>query len=74
MGHHSEAFIGIDTAKLRNAVAIAEAGRRGEVRYLGEVDTSEAATTQAHCGARCQVPQADVLLRGRARPATAFKD
>jgi hypothetical protein len=44
VGHHSEAFIGIDTAKLRNAVAIAEAGRRGEVRYLGEVDTSEAAT------------------------------
>lgn len=44
MGHHSEAFIGIDTAKLRNAVAIAEAGRKGEVRYLGEVDTSEVAT------------------------------
>lgn len=44
MGHHSEAFIAIDTAKLRNAVAIAEAGRKGEVRYLGEVDTSEAAT------------------------------
>jgi hypothetical protein len=43
-GDHSEAFIGIDTAKLRNAVAIAEAGRRGEVRYLGEVDASEAAT------------------------------
>ena len=44
MGHHSEAFIGIDTAKLRNAIAIAEAGRKGEVRYLGEVDTGEAAT------------------------------
>lgn len=44
MGHHSEAFIGIDTAKLRNAVAIAEAGRKGEVRYLGEVDTSETDT------------------------------
>ena len=44
MGHHSEAFIGIDTSKLRNAVAIAEAGRGGEVRYLGEVDTTEAAT------------------------------
>lgn len=44
MGHDSEAFIGIDTAKLRNAVAIAEAGRRGEVRYLGEIDTSEVAT------------------------------
>ena len=44
MGHHSEAFIGIDTSKLRNAVAVAEAGRKGEVRYLGEFDTSEVAT------------------------------
>ena len=42
--YHSEAFIGIDAAKLRNAVAVAEAGRKGEVRYLGEVDTSAAAT------------------------------
>ena len=50
MGHHSEAFIGIDTAKLRNAVAIAEAGRRGEVRYLGEVDTSDAATRKLVAG------------------------
>ena len=47
MGHHSEAFVGIDTSKLRNAVAIAEAGRRGEVRYLGEIDTSETATSEA---------------------------
>jgi transposase len=44
VGHHSEAFIGIDTSKLRNAVAIAEGGRTGEVRYLGEFDTTEAAT------------------------------
>jgi transposase len=29
-----EAFVGIDTAKARNAMA--EAGRPGEVRYLGE--------------------------------------
>ena len=43
MGHHSEAFIGIDTSKLKNAVAIAEGGRGGEVRYWGEIDTSEAA-------------------------------
>jgi transposase len=35
-----EAFIGIDAAKLRNAVAIAAAGRDGEVRYFGEVDAS----------------------------------
>ena len=44
MGHHSEAFIGIDTAKMRNAVAVAESGRKGEVRYFGEIDTGEAAT------------------------------
>jgi transposase len=42
--HHNEAFIGIDTSKLKNAVAIAEAGRGGEVRYWGEIDTSAAAT------------------------------
>lgn len=43
MGHHSEAFIGVDTAKTKNAVAVAEAGRRGEVRYWGEVANTEAA-------------------------------
>src|ERR1700693_4426263 len=41
---HSQAFVGIDTSKLRNAVAVAEEGRGGEVRYLGEIDTAEAAT------------------------------
>jgi len=41
--HHNEAFIGIDTSKLRNAVAIAEGGRDGEVRYLGEIPNTEAA-------------------------------
>ena len=44
MEHHSEVFVALDTAKLRNAVAIAGAGRNGEVRYLGEIDNSEAET------------------------------
>lgn len=44
MRHLSEAFIGIDTSKLRNAVAIAEGGCDGEVRYFGEIDATEAAT------------------------------
>lgn len=35
-----EAFVGIDTAKARNAVTVAEGGRQGEMRYLGEFDTS----------------------------------
>ena len=41
-----EAFVGIDTAKRRNAVAIAELGRRGEIRYLGEFDTTAEAITR----------------------------
>ena len=43
MGHRSWAFVGIDTSKLRNAVAVAEEGRGGDLRYLGEIDTTEAA-------------------------------
>src|SRR5262252_2662664 len=41
---HSRAFVGIDTSKLRNAIAVAEDGRLGDVRFLGEIDTTEAAT------------------------------
>jgi transposase len=41
VGHSTEMFIGIDVAKARNAVAIADGERGGEVRYLGEVDASE---------------------------------
>src|ERR1035437_3399877 len=44
MEHHSEAFVALDNAKLRNAVAIADAGRNGEIRYLGEIDNTEAET------------------------------
>jgi transposase len=44
MAQYSEAFVGIDTSKLTNAVTVAEAGRTGEVRYLGEVSTADAAT------------------------------
>jgi transposase len=46
MGEHSEAFVAFDTAKLRNAVAIADAGREGEIRYLGEFENSGATTAK----------------------------
>ena len=46
MEHSSEAFVGFDTSKLRHAVAIAEGGRTGEVRFLGEIENSEAATVK----------------------------
>ena len=40
MGKYSEVFVGIDTAKKKHAVAIADAGRDGETRYLGEIDSA----------------------------------
>jgi transposase len=40
MGQSTEVFVGIDVAKARNAVAIADGERGGEVRYLGEIDAS----------------------------------
>lgn len=42
MGEHSEVYVAFDTAKLKHAVAIAEAGREGEVRFLGEVENRPA--------------------------------
>ena len=44
MSDHSEAFVAFDTSKSRNAAAIAEEGRDGEVRFLGEIENTEAAT------------------------------
>jgi transposase len=44
VGDHSEVFVALDVAKGKNAVAIAEGGRRGEVRYLGEIENSRDAT------------------------------
>src|SRR6202521_4016298 len=46
MSNISEAFVGFDTSKLRNAVAIADAGRAGEVRFLGEIENTPAATAK----------------------------
>lgn len=40
MEHCKEVFVGIDTSKLRNAIAVADGATGGEVRYYGEVDAS----------------------------------
>ena len=42
MDEHSEVFVGLDVAKVRHAVAVADGGRQGEVRYLGEIDADPA--------------------------------
>ena len=39
MEQDSEVFVELDVAKARHAVALAEEGRSGEVRYLGEIDS-----------------------------------
>lgn len=49
MGDHNETFVAFDTSKLRNAVAIAEAGRSGEVRFIGEIENNAAATAKLVC-------------------------
>jgi hypothetical protein len=66
MANIIEAFVALDTSKLRNPVAIAEAGRAGEVRFLGEIENTEAANREAGEEACRQVWAADVLLRGGA--------
>lgn len=43
MEQYTEAFVGIDTAKNKHALAIADPGRDGEIRYLGEIDSAPAA-------------------------------
>jgi transposase len=37
---HTDVFVGLDVAKARHAVAIAEDGRSGEIRYFGEIDAN----------------------------------
>jgi transposase len=46
MRDNSEAFIAFDTSKLRNAVAVADSGRSGEVRFLGEIENTGTATAK----------------------------
>jgi transposase len=46
MNNYSEAFVAFDTSKLRNAVAIADSGRTGEVRFLGEIENTPTATAK----------------------------
>ena len=42
MGHDSIVYVGVDVAKEKHAVAVAEGGRSGEVRYLGEIEATPA--------------------------------
>jgi transposase len=43
IGEYGEAFVAFDTSKTKHAVAIADGGRGGEVRFLGDISSSPAA-------------------------------
>ena len=36
MGEYSDVYVAFDVAKRKHAVAVAESGRRGELRFIGE--------------------------------------
>src|SRR6476660_1749551 len=46
MSKHSEIFVAFDTSKLRNAVAIADFGRTGEIRFFGAIENTATATAK----------------------------
>jgi hypothetical protein len=66
MGEYSEAFVAFDVAKRKHAVAIAEGGRRGEVRFLGEIENSPATVELADRYDRLRVCFAPALIPKRA--------
>jgi hypothetical protein len=47
MTEHSVAYVALDTSKLHNATATAEAGREVEIRFFGEIDATREAGVQA---------------------------
>jgi transposase len=43
MSEYSEAFAAFDVTQMKHAVAVAEGGRTGEVRFLGEIENRSGA-------------------------------
>src|SRR3954452_3612898 len=46
MRDDSEVYVGLDTSKLKISVAVATAGRDGEVRFFGDIDSTPEAVTR----------------------------
>jgi hypothetical protein len=74
MGKYSEVFVAFDVAKKKHAVAIAEGGRTGEVRFLSDVENSplpRRALVEAAWTYRCPARVSDTLrarLEGLPKP------
>ena len=72
MVEYSEAFVGIDAAKSRNAIAIAEAGREGEIRYLGEVDATPQSLRKVVARLAAKYQRLYFCYEAGGRPAMGF--
>jgi len=46
MQQDSEIYVGLDTSKLKISVALATAGRSGEVRFFGDIDSTPEAVAR----------------------------
>ena len=46
MQQDSEIYVGLDTSKLKISVALATAGRDGEVRFFGDIDSTPEAVAR----------------------------
>ena len=65
MQQESKVFVGLDTSKLKISVAVAEEGRQGEVRFLGDIDNTPEAVRRLVQQAGKPARRTAVLLRGR---------
>ncbi|HET7282593.1 MAG TPA: IS110 family transposase [Sphingomicrobium sp.] len=46
MGEYSGAFVAFDVAKTKHAVAVAESGRAGDIRFVGEIENAPTAVAR----------------------------
>src|SRR5260370_40117607 len=63
MGKYSEAFVAFDVAKKKHAVAIAEGGRQGEVRFSATSRTVHCRSSGRSRGWRSDTPGCMSALR-----------
>ena len=71
VGEDSTVFVGIDAAKAKHAVAVAEPGRRGEVRYLGEIEASPEAVRRLVTRLAARHGRLHVCPENRGEPRSA---
>ncbi len=70
MTEDSILYIGVDASKTKHAIAVAENGRSGEVRYVGEIETNPSALSALSRKWSGKAADSIFAMR-RVQPATA---